>query len=208
MISKSTLGRKRKEYENLAKIDGVTEADITKRQAEDAKIFGIEFEEYLNAISALNKPSNSGKREQDQQTRDNLIIETQDFLAPINTAIKFQRGDVKLSSKQMIVLFKEVAKTATTLTDNLISAFDGIGGMTMIHSPHVVDKSKPKLLSVHIAGWEDGSKKLRYQYSPRKIPISKRSGYRDDSLDTPEIKLKSDTDAQARILAENQDEPS
>lgn len=188
-ISKATLGRKRKEYENLAKIEGITEDDIIKRMTEDSKIFGVELENYQSQIEALKKPARTGKREVDHQTRDNLVIETQDFLAPVNTAIQYQRGDIKLTPKQIIATFEQIAITATHLTDDLISAFDGLGGLTMFYAPCVIDKSKPKLLSTHIAGWNDNSKTPRYQYSPRKIAVFKRSGYRDDSLDIPVFEI-------------------
>jgi len=64
----------------------------------------------------------------------------------------------------------------------MVNAFDKVGAMTMIHAPN-------SLLCVHIAGWEDGSKNFRYQYAPRKLPITKRSGYRDDSFTAPVYSL-------------------
>ena len=55
----------------------------------------------------------------------------------------------------------------------------------MFWNPKAQNPESGDGLAVYIGGWEDGSKNLRYQYGPRKCPISKRSGYRDDSFDVP-----------------------
>ncbi len=195
VVSKSTLGRKRREYENLAKIDGVTEADVAKRQSEDAKIFGISLEEYTAQLEALKKPTSQGKREADKVMRDTLIAQTQEFLGFCNLAIKAERGEVKMDVAQTKAVFGNFGKVCDTLATTLLKAFDGYGAMTMIYTPKAVDKTADNLLAVHCGGWGDGSKNLRYQYAPRKLAVAKRSGYHDKSFvavvaDIPVIKKK------------------
>jgi len=183
-ISPSTLGRERKRYFELSQLDGVTKKQIEAQMKVDAKRYAkklnkeISFEDYKLDIETLPQRTNSGKREHDKVERDALIVETQHLNAPINLAILSDRGEVELSNADKVIAFNELGKHGNILTTHLVSAFDKVGAMTMLHAPQ-------SLLCVHIAGWEDGSKNLRFQYAPRKLPITKRSGYRDDSFIAP-----------------------
>jgi len=129
-------------------------------------------------IETLPKASNSGKREADKVTRDTLIVETQELNAVNNLAILSHRGEVSLTDADKVKAFDAMGERGDTLASHLNTAFDGVKALTMIHAPE-------NLLCVHIAGWEDGSKNYRFQYAPRKLPITKRSGYRDDSFTAP-----------------------
>jgi hypothetical protein len=190
MVSKSTLGRKRKEYENLATIlksdgksDNEINSEIDNRLTLDAKIFGIPLADYRKALSELSvKPAKT--RELDKITRDTLIKLNQDKNAGLNLAIKVARGEVKLTDSQLVTAYHQIGENANNLANFMKSAFT-IGGMIMDWIPASLDKSKPAFFNTHIGGWGDGSKTLRYQYAPRKLPVSKRSGYRDDSFGCP-----------------------
>ena len=183
-ISPSTLGRERKRYLEMSQLDGVTKKQVQSQMKLDAKRYAkklnkdISFEDYKADIETLPKSSNTGKREADKVERDALIVETQDFVAVGNLAIQSQRGEVQLTDADKVIAFDTLGVRGDTLASHMQSAFDKVGAMTMIHAPN-------NLLCVHIAGWEDGSKNYRFQYAPRKLPITKRSGYRDDSFTSP-----------------------
>lgn len=180
-ISPSTLGRERKRYLEMSQLDGVTKKQVIAQMMLDAKRYAkklnkdISFEDYKADIEALTKASNVGKRESDKVERDKLIAETQELCAVNNLAILSQRSEVTLSNEDKVKAFDAMGVAGDTLANHMVNAFDKVGAMTMIHAPN-------NLLCVHIAGWEDGSKNLRFQYAPRKLPITKRSGYRDDSF--------------------------
>ena len=183
-ISPSTLGRERQRYLEMSQLDGVTKRQITAQMVLDAKRYAkkldkvISFEDYKADIETLPKTSGTGKRESDKSTRDQLITQTQEVNAVNNLAILSHRCEVILSDSDKITAFDALGERAHTLAHNMNTAFDGVKALTMIHAPE-------DLLCVHIAGWEDGSKNLRFQYAPRKVPITKRSGYRDDSFEAP-----------------------
>ena len=187
-ISPSTLGRERKRYLEMSALDGVTKKQVLAQMKLDAKRYAkklskdISFEDYKADIETLPKSSNTGKREADKVTRDELITQTQDFNAVANLAIQSQRSEVSLTDEQKVIAFDEMGKRGDILAHHLTTAFDGVKALTMIHAPD-------DLLCVHIAGWEDGSKNYRFQYAPRKLPITKRSGYRDDSFTAPVFEI-------------------
>ena len=187
-ISPSTLGRERNRYSEMLALDGVTEEQVVEQMKLDAMRYAVKlskavsFEDYKADIETLPKRTNTGKREADKVTRDELIVETQDVTAVINLAIKSQRGEVTLSDEEKIRAFDAMGEAGDTLATHMQVAFDNVGALTMIHAPD-------GLLCVHISGWEDGSKNLRFQYAPRKLPITKRSGYRDDSWTAPVLDL-------------------
>ncbi len=183
-ISPSTLGRERARYNEMKALGDVTKKQILAQMKIDAKRYAkkldkvISFEDYKEDIETLPKTSGGGKREADKVTRDTLIIETQELNAVNNLAILSHRGEVTLSDSDKITAFDALGERAHTLAHSMNTAFDGVKALTMLHAPE-------DLLCVHIAGWEDGSKNLRFQYAPRKVPITKRSGYRDDSFEAP-----------------------
>ncbi len=183
-ISPSTLGRERARYNEMKALDGVTKKQVLAQMKLDAKRYAkklqkeISFEDYKADIETLPKTSGTGKRESDRVTRDHLITQTQEVNAVNNLAILSHRGEVTLSDAEKVTAFDALGERAHTLAHTMTTAFDGVKALTMIHAPD-------DLLCVHIAGWEDGSKNLRFQYSPRKVPITKRSGYRDDSFEAP-----------------------
>ena len=183
-ISPSTLGRERKRYLEMSQLDGVTKKQVQAQMKLDAKRYAkklsknISFDDYKADIETLPKATNSGKRESDKAERDTLINETQDLNAIANLAILSHRGEVSLTEANKIAAFDAMGTAGDVLATHMVTAFDKVGAVTMIHAPG-------SLLCVHIAGWEDGSKNLRFQYAPRKLPITKRSGYRDDSLTAP-----------------------
>jgi len=183
-ISPSTLGRERKRYLEMSQVKGVTKKQVTAQMRIDAKRYAlklkkdISFEDFKTDIETLPKRTGTGKREANKLERDRLIVETQGLNAIANLAIRAQRGEVELRDSDKVTAFDTLGERGDILATHLQSAFDNVGGLTMVHAPQ-------GLLCVHIAGWEDGSKNLRFQYSPRKIPISKRSGYRDDSFEAP-----------------------
>lgn len=187
-ISPSTLGRERKRYLEMSQLDGVTKRQIEAQMKIDAKRYAkklnkdISFDDYKADIETLPKSSNTGKRESDKVERDTLIVETQELNAINNLAIESQRGNVTLTDGDKVKVFNAMGKCGDTLATHLHKAFDGVQALTMIHAPN-------SLLCVHIAGWEDGSKNYRFQYAPRKLPITKRSGYRDDSFNAPVYEL-------------------
>ena len=183
-ISPSTLGRERKRYFEMSQLDGVTKKQVEAQMKLDAKRYAkklnkpISFEDYKADIETLPQRSNSGKREADKVTRDTLIVETQELNAVNNLAILSHRGEVTLTEADKVKAFDAMGERGDTLASHMNTAFDGVKALTMIHAPD-------NLLCVHIAGWEDGSKNYRFQYAPRKLPITKRSGYRDDSFTAP-----------------------
>jgi len=187
-ISPSTLGRERKRYSEMSELDEVTKKQVDAQMRLDAKRYAkklnkdISFEDYKTDIETLPQRSGTGKREAEKVTRDALIVETQEVNAVNNLAILSHRGEVELVDAQKIEVFDAMGEKADILASHLHTAFDGVKALTMIHAPD-------NLLCVHIAGWEDGSKNLRFQYAPRKIPITKRSGYRDDSFEAPIYQL-------------------
>ena len=190
-ISPSTLGRERKRYLEMSQLDGVTKKQVLAQMKLDAKRYAkklnkdISFEDYKADIETLPKASNTGKRESDKQTRDQLILETQELNAVNNLAILSHRGEVSLTDSDKVKAFDAMGERAHTLAEHMYTAFDGVKALTMIHAPE-------SLLCVHIAGWEDGSKNFRFQYAPRKMPITKRSGYRDDSFTAPVYQVNSE----------------
>ena len=187
-ISPSTLCRERKRYLEMSQLDGVTKKQVQAQMKLDAKRYAkklnkaISFEDYQADILTLPQRANTGKREADKTTRDKLCVETQELNAINNLAILSHRGEIELTSEQKIAAFDVVGDKANTLANHMNTAFDGVQAMTMIHAPK-------SLLCVHVAGWEDGSKNYRFQYAPRKLPITKRSGYRDDSFESPVYSL-------------------
>lgn len=188
-ISPSTLGRERKRYAEMSQIDGVTKKQIDAQMRIDAKRYTaklgkpVSYEDYKTDIETLPQRSNTGKREADKLERDTLIVQTQESCAVRNLAILSHMGLVPtLTDSDKVKAFDALGERDTALATHMVNAFDKFGAMTMEHAPN-------GLLCVHIAGWEDGSKNLRYQYAPRKLPISKRSGYRDDSLVAPVFEL-------------------
>ena len=194
-ISPSTLGRERKRYLEMSQLDGVTEEQVLAQMRLDAKRYAkkltkdISFEDYKADIETLPKAANSGKREADKVTRDKLIVETQDLNAVNNLAIQSHRGEVTLSKADKVKAFDAMGERGDTLASHLNTAFDGVKALTMIHAPE-------NLLCVHIAGWEDGSKNYRFQYAPRKLPITKRSGYRVDSFTAPVYNVNPETEVE------------
>jgi hypothetical protein len=199
-ISPSILGRNRKKYETMRQLDGVGDKEVKSAMKLDLKVYnkekGTEFtlDEYVAMLEALNKPKGAGKRDADKVTRDALITETQDLLGVVNLAVSHKRGQVTLTSKEKVKAFDALAQFGTVLSDHLKTSFSPIGGMTMVWNPQSQVPTAGDGLAVYIGGWEDGSNKPRYQYAPRKCPISKRSGYRDDSFDVAvhELKVKAE----------------
>lgn len=187
-ISPSILGRNRKKYETMKSLDGMTDKQIKSTKNLDVKLYNKEhktsftLEDYQTMLDSLNKPSSTGKREADKSTRDALITETQDMLSVVNLAVVNKRGDCTLTTKQKVKAFDMLGEFGDVLTNHLKTAFSPIGGMSMLWNPSSQVETANNGLAVYIGGWEDGSKNLRYQYAPRKCPISKRSGYRDDSF--------------------------
>ena len=200
--NKAIFGRYAKQYRNLKSI--LTEEkktpeeiaqEIDKRMVLDAKANKIPLDAFKAGVAereAKQKTSQSGKREADKVTRDELIQKSQDFCGVNNLAIKSARGEVKLTDAEKVKAFDAIGKTGNDFSSFMVNAF-GVGGISMLWNPSCVDKAKPSLLATHIGGWEDGSKNLRYQYAPRKLPIAKRSGYRDVSFISPIFELKTQT---------------
>jgi len=188
-ISPSILGRNRKKYETMRQLDGMTEKQVKSTMSLDVKLYNKQnntaftLDDYVNMLESLNKKSETGKRDKDKSTRDSLITETQDVLSIINLAVSVKRGESQLTPKQKAKCFDVLADYGEILTNHLKSAFSPIGGMSMFWNPSSQVSEAGDGLSVYIGGWDDGSKNPRYQYAPRKCPISKRSGYRDDSFD-------------------------
>ena len=188
-ISPSILGRNRKKYDTMRQLDGMTEKQVKQTMTLDVKLYNKQnntaftLDDYVNMLESLNKKSETGKRDKDKLTRDSLITETQDLLSIVNLAVSVKRGESQLTPKQKAKCFDVLADYGEVLTNHLKTAFSPIGGMTMFWNPSSQAKDGKDGLSVYIGGWEDGSNKPRYQYAPRKCPISKRSGYRDDSFE-------------------------
>ena len=165
----------------------------------------ISVKDLNDQFEALKKSNpNSGKREADKSCRDSLITETQDLLSVVNLATANKRKECELTSKQKIAAFNALGEFGESLTDHLKSSFSPIGGMSMFWNPSAQVATAQNGLAVYIGGWEDGSKNLRYQYAPRKCPISKRTGYRSDSFDCPVFEVKAETEKPAKVKTENQ----
>lgn len=207
-ISPQKLGQERNRYFEMSQIDGVTKKQIESQMKLDARRWAkklskeVSFEDYKVDIEALpKKKSGGGKREADKVERDNLIIETQELNGVNNLAILSHTGKVTLSVEDKAKAFDIIGERAEKLATHMVNAFDKIGGMTMIYP---VNTDGQALLCVHIAGWEDGSKNMRYQYSPRKLPITKQAGYHDYSLHAPIF----DVTKQPEVTAEPEPEPN
>ena len=185
-ISPSTLGRERKRYFEMSQLDGVTKKQVEAQMKLDAKRYAkklakdISFEDYKADIETLPQRSNSGKRESDKLTRDNLIVKSQERNALDNLAILSHRGEVTLTDADKIAAFDQQGAVCDDLGTYMNEGFDGVGSVVMDWT--IKQPSGACLLCAFVAGWEDGSKNLRFQYAARKLPITKRSGYRDDSL--------------------------
>lgn len=188
-ISPTQLGRERKRYDEMLKLENVTSEMVTNQMRLDAQIYtkklgrDISFETYKADIDALSSLGTTGKREADKVTRDELVTETLDLCGVVNLAIAAMKGEVTLSQIQKAIAFDTLGAVGNVLANHMDNAFDKVGALTMIHAPH-------GKLCVHVAGWDDGSKTQRYQYAPRKLPISKRSGYRDDSFAIPQLSIE------------------
>ena len=186
-ISPSTLGRYRKKYD-LMRTDKDTKKLVSATVKLDLKLLNKQYgtsytlDDFTAMLEKLNKPTSAGKREADKLTRDQLITETQDMLSVVNLAVGVARGNTTLTPKQKQQCFDKLGEVGGVLTDHLKTAFTPIGGMSMLWNPSSQLDTASDGLAVYIGGWEDGSKNPRYQYAPRKCPISKRSGYRDDSF--------------------------
>jgi hypothetical protein len=173
----------------MRQLDGMTEKQVKSTMSLDVKLYNKQnntaftLDDYVNMLESLNKKSETGKRDKDKLTRDSLITETQDLLSIVNLAVSVKRGESQLTPKQKAKCFDVLADYGEVLTNHLKTAFSPIGGMSMFWNPSSQAKDGKDGLSVYIGGWEDGSNKPRYQYAPRKCPISKRSGYRDDSFE-------------------------
>ncbi len=189
-IPPTTIGRERARYAEMRALDGVTDEQVNATVALDAQRYKVDLADYTADINAQPaKRPGSGKREEDKGTRDKLVVETQEMLGPINLAILSARGalDKALTTQQKSRAFDALGANADKLSTHLATCFDGIGGLTMIWSPYdSAENPNPEhILAVHLSGWDDGSQNPRFQYSPRKLPVSKRSGYRDDSFPCP-----------------------
>ena len=192
VIAPTTLGRYKAEIEAVnsstkkeLKAMGYTDTEeaisqVKKSIALRLKLSVADLDTMLEALKKSNP--NSGKREADKNTRDALVIETQDLLGVVNLAVSQKRGEVELSIEDKAKAFDALGETGEVLTDHLMTSFSPIGGMTMLWNPQSQVAEAGNGLAVYIGGWEDGAKNLRYQYAPRKCPISKRTGYRDDSF--------------------------
>ena len=195
-VSKTTLGRKRVEYANLAKLPNMTKKKIESRMLDDSKLFGFAtLEEYQAELDKLVKPSSIGKRASDKETRDRLIVDTRTWLAPLNTASAYHAGRIKLTDKEKLAQYDLIAEQTYNFSEELTNAFDRKHALTMIWTPF--ENNPHNYLNVLVSGWGDGSNTERYQYSPRKIAVFKRSGYRDDSLDIPIVKMKKEKSTKA-----------
>lgn len=180
-IAKTILGRKRKEYQQLAEL-GKSKQVIRNRMKDDALLFGITLDDYVARLEELNKPTSEGKRQKDDAQRvkfaksDNLCIgyENQlqliavdaitpefavDFCKGLQTAI-LERSEIGYYGKGMVAL-------------RAIPRID----LSTINNPNPELTNPDKLQQVLDCGWSDGSKKERHQYFARQIPASKASGY-------------------------------
>uniref|UniRef100_A0A6M3JQK9 Uncharacterized protein n=1 Tax=viral metagenome TaxID=1070528 RepID=A0A6M3JQK9_9ZZZZ len=222
-ISPSILGRNRKKYDTMRTLDGMTEKQVKSTMSLDVKLFNKQnatsftLDDYVKMLESLNKPSNTGKRDADKSTRDSLITETQDVLSVINLAVAVKREAITLTPKQKAKAFDTLGDFGDVLTNHLKTAFSPIGGMSMLWNPSCQVSEAGDGLSVYIGGWDDGSKNPRYQYAPRKCPISKRSGYRDDSFnvsihdmtpkaETPKAEAEAETEVKTEAEAETEAE--
>jgi hypothetical protein len=212
-INPSTLGRNRKRYETMKQLDGMTDKKVNEAMKLDIDLYNKQnktsftLDDYVKMLESLNKPSQTGKRDADKATRDELITQTQDLLSVVNLAVSSKRGEVTLSPKAKAKAFDVLGEFGDVLTNHLKTAFSPIGGMSMLWNPSSQVAEAKDGLSVYIGGWDDGSKNPRYQYAPRKCPISKRSGYRDDSFDvaihdlnakqTPKQETETEAEAEA-----------
>jgi len=163
---------------------GIPATQIQDSKVLDAKLLGYDnVEDFQKDLDILNTPSSAGKRERDKLERDQLVSETQEFLGCVNTIVRCENA----TQKQKVALFDHLRNAAIILSNHLRDGFDKVGAISLIWNPACVGADDG--LSTYIAGWDDGSAKLRFQYAPRKLPISKRSGYRDDSLGVPMFEL-------------------
>lgn len=199
VIAPTTLGRYKAEIESVntatkkeLKAMGFDSPDdamlATKKSiALRLKVSIAELDALFDALQKSHP--NAGKRESDKNSRDALIVQTQDMLSVVNLAVACKRGQVKLTDAEKVKAFDALGEFGEVLTDNLLKSFAPIGGMSMFWNPQCQVATASDGLAVYIGGWEDGSNKPRYQYAPRKCPISKRSGYRVDSFDVPMFKV-------------------
>jgi len=191
-IANTTLGRYRAEIDAVKSVDAETLKAMGFATVEEAvestlKSIAIRAKISIDGLQAqlasLSKPSRTGKREADKNTRDSLIGKTQSFLGCGNLAIAEFRGDVKLSDAEKIRAFNATGEIGDALSTALLEGFAPVGAMSMFWNPRAQIPEAADGLSVYIGGWDDNSPNPRYQYAPRKCPISKRSGYRDDSFE-------------------------
>jgi len=190
-IAPTTLGRYLKEIEAaknatakelkaLGYKDNSEAENMTKKSI--ALRLKVTLKELDTLIASAKKSGGVGVRESDKNHRDTLIMETSTLSSIVNLATGYHRKVIPMTDKEKISAFEALAVIGDTLTTHCKTAFPPVGGMTMLWCPSCQDKTKDDGLAPYIGGWGDGSKNMRYQYAPRKCPISKRSGYRDDSF--------------------------
>lgn len=198
-ISKSELGRLRKKWDTLK--DMVSADELKATQILDIKVVNkqrgtkVTLDAVTAEIEKMRKESGLGKREADKQEREAIILMHAEYEGVGNVAGQSERGEVKLDTAQKAQLFDQLGKLHNALTMKLIDAFDGYGAIIMSFPPRCINAESPLGLAPHVGGWDDNSPNPRYQYADRKRPVSKRSGYREDSFkvlfaDIPTVKSK------------------
>jgi len=165
-------------YEDNAQAELMVKKSIALR----CKVSVKKLDEMLAELKK-NNPT-VGVRETDKISRDALVVETQSVLGLVNLAVACKRGQV-MTIEDKALAFDILGDTGEKLTNHLKDSFAPVGGMTMLWNPQCQVQEAEDGLAVYIGGWADGSKNLRFQYAPRKCPISKRAGYRDDSFAVP-----------------------
>jgi hypothetical protein len=156
------------------------QTELDKRMSMDAQLNKVTLVELSAMLDALNKPSSEGKRDADKSHRDQGIDKTALVCQFLNEIAETGKTNMR-----------DFRKAVQDLQAHM---YHDIGNVTMIWVPTVdfaefgasgkkVNVNPLKRFVPYIGGWDDGSKNPRFQYTFRKVPISKVSGYRKDAFD-------------------------
>ncbi len=189
-IATTTLGRIRADVERIKAIKDIkdTESAVSNFMELQAKMFGIKLEELTAQLEAMKKPTVAGTRVIERQHRLNLANSLATFLGLLN---KWKQDGYKNldtrklgeAYEQMSILHShEYGKGVAGANNKRRELF---ASMSIVWTPFQLADGSPNeknLMAVYCGGWSDGAKEDTDQYFSRFVPITKKAGYRKDSI--------------------------
>ncbi len=189
-IAPTTLGRIRSDVERIKQIKDIknTEDAVNNFLELQAKMFGLTLTDLKGQLDAMKKPSVQGVREAERAHRLNLANSLATFLGLLN---KWKLDGYKnLDSKKLAKAYEDMSKlhsheVGVSLRRDSGGRRELFSSMSILWTPFQTADGKPNiknLMAVYCGGWSDGSKEDTDQYFSRFVPITKRTGYRKDSI--------------------------